>query len=465
MTTPIDLVLSKLSNAKPAGAGRWTARCPAHDDRAPSLSVGTGDDGRALVHCHAGCTAKAIVAVLGLTMADLMAERTTDTRRPTTPRKHADSRQRPARDDKPAPTFPTADEAVRFASRHKGPCAGVWTYHNANGEPCGMVIRWNLPNGGKDIRPIARTAAGCWTLRAMSEPRPLYALPDLLARTDETVYVVEGEKCADAARSLGLLATTSAGGGGAGAKSDWTTLRGRDVVVMPDHNDIGEKYATTVAAMATEAGAASVRIVRLIDSWAGMPEGGDVVDLIENRGGDAERVRDEIEALASKARAVDADRTPDSSGGDEVVSAPRLRFEPFPVDALPDPARSFVIEAAQNLGCDPSFVALPMLAGMGSAIGNTKRVELKRGWTEPAILWCAIVGDSGTQKSPAIERALRPIRQRQHDAMRRYGNAMTEHQQRRAEFERDMAAWKRGKSTGEPTHGTAGTDCRSLLVR
>ncbi|HEY9093498.1 MAG TPA: CHC2 zinc finger domain-containing protein, partial [Candidatus Cryosericum sp.] len=58
--TPTELILSKLPQAKRDGKG-WMALCPAHDDRRPSLRVTTGDDGRALVHCHAGCPPEAVV--------------------------------------------------------------------------------------------------------------------------------------------------------------------------------------------------------------------------------------------------------------------------------------------------------------------------------------------------------------------------------------------------------------------
>jgi hypothetical protein len=47
------------------------AHCPAHDDRTASLSLGVGADGRALLHCHAGCEVEPIVAALGLTWGDL----------------------------------------------------------------------------------------------------------------------------------------------------------------------------------------------------------------------------------------------------------------------------------------------------------------------------------------------------------------------------------------------------------
>jgi hypothetical protein len=58
--------------AGPAGpVHKFTARCPVHDDRSPSLSVREGADGRALIWCHAGCATEAVIAALGLQWADL----------------------------------------------------------------------------------------------------------------------------------------------------------------------------------------------------------------------------------------------------------------------------------------------------------------------------------------------------------------------------------------------------------
>src|SRR5215213_7047781 len=67
---PVALILSRLENVRKNGGG-WTARCPGHDDRHNSLSIGAGEDGRALLKCHAGCETPRIVAAMGLTMADL----------------------------------------------------------------------------------------------------------------------------------------------------------------------------------------------------------------------------------------------------------------------------------------------------------------------------------------------------------------------------------------------------------
>src|SRR5437764_1113978 len=64
-------ILALLPDAKPLSTGGYSCRCPAHNDHLPSLSVGIGDDGRVLLHCHAGCTAEAVARALGLEMADL----------------------------------------------------------------------------------------------------------------------------------------------------------------------------------------------------------------------------------------------------------------------------------------------------------------------------------------------------------------------------------------------------------
>lgn len=66
----LDLLIARLEGVKRSGKG-YVARCPAHEDRTPSLSLREGDDGRVLLHCHGGCTTAAVVAALGLSMADL----------------------------------------------------------------------------------------------------------------------------------------------------------------------------------------------------------------------------------------------------------------------------------------------------------------------------------------------------------------------------------------------------------
>jgi hypothetical protein len=81
-------------------------------------------------------------------------------------------------------------------------------------------------------------------------------------------------------------------------------------------------------------------------------------------------------------------------------------YEPFPAGKLHAPLDQFVADSATVIGCDKAFVALPLLSALGAAIGNSSVIELKRGWTEPAVIWTGLVGESGTLKSPAMDAAL-----------------------------------------------------------
>ena len=68
-------LIARLDGLRRTGAGRWLARCPAHDDRRPSLSVAELDDGRVLLHCFGGCAIENVLDAVGLTFSDLFPPR------------------------------------------------------------------------------------------------------------------------------------------------------------------------------------------------------------------------------------------------------------------------------------------------------------------------------------------------------------------------------------------------------
>lgn len=59
-------LLERLDRVKPTAPGRWLARCPAHKDKSPSLSIREKEDGTVLIYCFAGCGAVDILNTLGL---------------------------------------------------------------------------------------------------------------------------------------------------------------------------------------------------------------------------------------------------------------------------------------------------------------------------------------------------------------------------------------------------------------
>ena len=78
-----DKLVERLEHCKPSGKGRWLARCPAHADKSPSLSIKETSDGRVLVHCFAGCGALDVISALDLEWDDLFPEDLTENYRKT----------------------------------------------------------------------------------------------------------------------------------------------------------------------------------------------------------------------------------------------------------------------------------------------------------------------------------------------------------------------------------------------
>jgi putative DNA primase/helicase len=172
--------------------------------------------------------------------------------------------------------YATANEAATVACRGMTK-TGRWIYEDSSLSPVMVVLRVES-NGGKEFRQISRCEDG-WTCSALRRDRPLYQTPRLLFN-DGPVFVVEGEKCVDAAWSVGMLATTSSGGSNAVEYSDWSILAGREIVILPDNDVAGDRYAAEVSKQVWLSGALSVAIIRLARRWS-MGEGDDIADLIE----------------------------------------------------------------------------------------------------------------------------------------------------------------------------------------
>jgi hypothetical protein len=123
-------------------------------------------------------------------------------------------------------------------------------------------------------------------------------------------------------------------------------------------------------------------------------------------------------------------------------------WEPFPVAALPEPVRAYVAGHALALGLEPATVALPTLALLAAAIGNTREICPSPTWSEPPILWCVLVAESGSRKSPALAAALVPLREVQARAFGAHGAAMREYD--RAVEEYDTARRRRASALVPP---------------
>jgi len=305
----IDHLLKRLKNVRKIyltngnRSAEWSASCPAHDDTEPSLSISQGDDGRVLLHCHAGCPPEAVVEAMGLKMADLF-----DTDNAT--------RMAPVRTNTAPPkarkSWSTLDDATRGAS-------SLWTYDDQDGNPALWVARFDR-DGRKSFLPYHKNDDGRIVCGDPPGRLPLYRAPSLVDA--ETVFILEGEKCCDLARGLGLTATTSAHGAASAKrdKHDWSVLAGKPVVILPDADEPGRRYALQVATLLTSLDPpCNVRICDL----PGLPEHGDIEEFVASRQpATTHQLRSTIEALADdvkpfKPSGTVSDNDPTAAAGDD----------------------------------------------------------------------------------------------------------------------------------------------------
>lgn len=223
----LDKILDKLREVKPCGKG-WSARCPAHDDHHPSLTVTEAGDGEILMHCHAGCSYEDIRHALDF------------------------------------------DNIV-----------AIYDYRDEAGELLYQVTR-TTPKGFFQRRPDGKEGF----INGLGDVgRVLYRLPELLKADQKLpVFIPEGEKDVDALRRRGLVATCNSGGAGKWRDEYNHWLTERDIVVLPDNDSQGKEHAQRVAKSLLGI-AASVKVVRLPT----LPDKGDVSDWL-NAGGTKEQL-------------------------------------------------------------------------------------------------------------------------------------------------------------------------------
>jgi hypothetical protein len=123
----------------------------------------------------------------------------------------------------------------------------------------------------------------------------------------------------------------------------------------------------------------------------------------------------------------------------------------FPVDALPSSVERLVREAAAAIGCPPDAIGLSALVTLGSAIGNSRGIQPKRGWTEGAAIYGAVIADSGEKKTAAIATATDVVQRLENRLNREHEQALDDFatEEREYEVERKEAA-KHGLSAPPP---------------
>lgn len=122
----------------------------------------------------------------------------------------------------------------------------------------------------------------------------------------------------------------------------------------------------------------------------------------------------------------------------------------MPLNCLPEVMKDFVIAVSRAVGCDPSFVVLPMLSACAGVIGNARRIRVKHGWFVPPILWTAVIGESGTQKSPPLRAVIKFLKEHQQTLIARHQGELCEYKQEQAEHKKALKQFEKDGSGQRP---------------
>jgi len=244
-------ILQKLKSVKGDGC-QYTALCPSHEDKNPSLAV-SEKEGKILLYCHAGCSKESIVAALGLEMKDLFIEAN------------------------PAPH--------NVNSKPKWDISAIYDYKDINGEVIHSTVRLN-PKGFKQRRPDPDNPGRYIWKDVFKGITPiLYNLQAVTKAIEEhrPIFIVEGEKDCESLAKLGFTATTCPMGAGKWRNEYSDVFIGTTAYIIADNDEAGKNHAKAVA----KSLAGKAEEINMIDLTAAkgenadLPQGYDISDFIE----------------------------------------------------------------------------------------------------------------------------------------------------------------------------------------
>lgn len=188
----------------------------------------------------------------------------------------------PTERDKWVPILPVPENAPEPTGRHYhyGACQNRWAYRDQQGQLLGYAYRFV----GSDDRKVVLIHTWCknqdgaceWRWRGFDEKRPMYGLDSL--KKSGKVLIVEGEKCAEAARDIfpDNPVISWPGGTKAVSKVDFTPLKGRDIILWPDNDEVG--VTAMVSVMFFLPNRTAVKMI--LPDRAKLPKTWDIADAI-----------------------------------------------------------------------------------------------------------------------------------------------------------------------------------------
>ncbi len=307
-----------------------------------------------------------------------------------------------------------------------------WWYRDAsNSASFALVARYDAADKKKWFHQY-QLINGEWTEGAAT-PLPIFGLHSLQNHNhEETVFIFEGEKSAQAAHHLDLIALTSMMGSANAEKADWAILAGyreyKHFVLIPDHDEPGKKYMRTVYGEIRKFNPlASIKVCPLPLK----EKGDDLIDWIKDQEFCPKEWNgfgpiDEPSSLYLKKAFEEAVEQYSIAAAEYFAEAIPIKptfgpFEPLtdsvfplkkcPIDTFPDDVKEWLERLADQMQVPIDYLATPLLIYVGATIGRKRgiRVRKETGWIEFPNLWGMLIGRPSLMKSPSMKAVRKPL--------------------------------------------------------
>ncbi len=295
-----------------------------------------------------------------------------------------------------------------FVVRGCAPSA-VHVYTDRDGSPIGAVARYapgTLDPTKKAFRQFRREGES-WLSGLKSRELPLYNLPRVVqaVASGETVFIVEGERCAELLSGFGLCATTNSGGAGKWREHYTAELAGAHVVLFEDEDEPGRRHMDQVEAALAPVAASVRRLLPPGADAATRGQGHDIGDWID-AGGTPEQLQELLERASASPPTEVSDGWPAP-----IPFGVQADAEPFPLDeALPPLCASLTREIAANVKVDPTAPGVFIPCVISAAAGNAYAVRVSPSYSEPNlsryVIWSKPSGERGSQTYRLVSQPL-----------------------------------------------------------
>lgn len=304
----------------------------------------------------------------------------------------------------------------------------LYDYKDAGGKLIFQAVRYE-PKGFSQRRPDSNNQ-GKWIYNLHGVQLIPYNLPEVIKA--DTVFIVEGEKDAESLRAIGLVVSCNAQGAGKWKAEYSEYFEDKRVYILPDNDKAGRDHALQVA-KSLKGIAGTIKVIEL----PGLPEKGDVSDWIAAQraaGKTAEESNIELRAIVKAAPEWQELETTEPEQQCFPVIA-------FPLDILPEPFDRLTSEYARALQVRPEVMAMGFMTVISGAIGNSVVLKVKTSWETPPFLWFAVIGTTGTGKSHAVEKIMKPVKHLQAKESKQHNELMQD-------YKKELANYK--AKSGEP---------------